>query len=123
MHLTTTDARHAGIGANVVFPKSSSGKPLRVRTGKNGAGDFLRAHGFSISDRFLEALCAPLVNAGPEPELRWGRHFLYSEETLLAWAEARGRRQLEDAKAKAERIRSARDAGLDRREQRKAAVA
>jgi hypothetical protein len=120
---TTNNAQLMGSAANIALPKSANGKPLRVRTGKNGAGDFLRSQGYSISDRFIETLCAPLVNEGPEPETRWGRHFLYSEETLLAWAEARGKRQLEDAKARAEMIRAARDAALERRAQREASAA
>jgi hypothetical protein len=121
--LATNDAQPSGIGASIVFPKSANGKSLRVRTGPNGAGDFLRSQGYSISDRFLETLCAPLVNDGPEPETRWGRHFLYSEETLLAWADARGRRQLEDSRARAERLRAARDTALERRAQREASAA
>jgi hypothetical protein len=122
MHLATNDAQPSGNGA-IVFPKSASGERLMVRTGPNGAGAFCRANGYSISDRFLETLCAPLVNEGPEPEMRWGRHFLYAEKTLLNWCEARGKRQLEDAKARAEMIRAARDAALERREQRKASAA
>ena len=122
MHLASNDAQPSGKGA-LVFPKSANGKPLRVRTGDHGAAAFLRSQGWPISDRVLETLCAPLVNEGPVPEMRWGRHFLYSEETLLAWAEARGRRQLEDAKVRAEMIRAARDAVLERRAQRKASAA
>lgn len=105
--------------ADSALPKSATGKPLMVRTGPNGAGAFLRAHGFPISDRYLDNICAPLVDEGPKPVTYWSRRPLFDEKTLLDWASAKARRQLEEAKAKVERLRGARDAALDRREARK----
>jgi hypothetical protein len=104
------------------LPKSATGKPLMVRTGPNGAGACLRAHGFPISDRYLDNICAPLVDQGPKPVMYWNRRPLY-DETVLEWAQAKAQRQLEEAKAKAERLRASRDAALERRAQRDMAAA
>jgi hypothetical protein len=115
MNLATTDISTA-------LPKSSTGAPLMVRTGPNGAGAFLRAHGFPISDRYLDNICAPLVDEGPKPVMYWNRRPLY-DETCLEWAEAKAKRQMEDAFAKAARLRASRDAALGRRAQREVAIA
>jgi hypothetical protein len=118
---TVTESLSSSAGP--VLPNSPASQRLMVRTGENGAGAFLRANGYPISDRYLDNICAPLVNEGPQPDLYWGRSPLFLSETLLAWAEAKAKRQLEAAMAKAERLRASRDAALDRRAKREASVA
>jgi hypothetical protein len=116
MNLADVEAPSSAIPAPT--KSTTPGRRLMPRTGPEGVGAFLRAHGFLISDYYLNNICAPLVDEGPKPVMFWNRRPLY-DETVLDWAEARGRRQLEDAKARAERLRAARDAALERREARK----
>jgi len=98
-------------------PKSTTGQRLMPRTGPNGVGEFLRAHGFPLSDHYLNNICAPLVNEGPKPVTFWNRRPLY-DETVLEWARAKAQRHFEAAEARANRHRAMRDAALERRAQR-----
>jgi hypothetical protein len=90
---------------------------LRPRGGPNGIGQLLRDNGHDISDRTLENFCSPLVDTGPRPVSRWGRHWLYSEEGALEWARERARKMFEASMARAERSRAERSRTLARREE------
>jgi hypothetical protein len=60
----------------------------RLMTRKQ-ALEFIRAHGFPISEAYFSKLCLPSRNSGP-PVARWfGGKPLYLAEPTLAWANSR----------------------------------
>jgi len=62
--------------------------PQRLMTRKQ-ALEFIRAHGFPISDAYFSKLCLPSRNSGP-PVSRWfGGKPLYEAGPTLAWANSR----------------------------------
>ena len=51
--------------------------------------EFIRAHGFPISEAYFSKLCLPSRNSGP-PVARWfGGKPLYEPAPTLAWANSR----------------------------------
>jgi hypothetical protein len=55
------------------------------------AADFLTDHGFPITWRYLNKLCAPGDGQGPKPDRRFGGRNLYLGSSLLTWAEERSK--------------------------------
>ena len=57
------------------------------------AANFLTQQGYPTSVHLLNRLCGPAVNKDPRPIGRWGNRELYTEPTLLEWAQRRSKSQ------------------------------
>ena len=66
--------------------------PARQFLTRKQAATFLTEAGFPTSFAVLNKLSMPTVGKGPEIALWWGPRALYTEESLLAWARSRCRR-------------------------------
>jgi len=63
------------------------------RLTRREAANFLTQQGYPTSIHSLNRLCAPAVNLGPLPDGRWGNRDIYTEPTLLEWAQLRSESQ------------------------------
>jgi hypothetical protein len=67
----------------------TSAEQDEVMMTRKQAADYLRQHGFPVTRNFLEKVCAPSRDEGPEPAGQWGKIWLYTGPALLAWARGR----------------------------------
>lgn len=76
--------------ANFAAPDPARSPPLMTR---GRLQEKLAELGYPISLSYLNKICAPLVNEGPQPVKYWNRRPLYDLDQAIAWAEGKSRRQ------------------------------
>jgi hypothetical protein len=71
------------------IPTAAKGNTSERLMTRKQALEFIRSHGFPISDAYFSKLCLPSRNSGP-PVARWfGGRPLYEPAPTLAWANSR----------------------------------
>jgi hypothetical protein len=56
------------------------------RLTRKQTSEFLREHGYPVSDNEFVKRC--WLGRGPTPDCKWGRKLLYLPSVVLAWAES-----------------------------------
>jgi hypothetical protein len=72
-----------------VAPNPAQSSPLMTR---ERLQQELARLGYPITMSYLNKICAPLVNEGPQPVKYWNRRPLYDLAQAIEWAEAKSRR-------------------------------
>jgi hypothetical protein len=75
--------------AEFVVPDPAQGSPPLTR---ERLQEKLAELGYPITMSYLNKICAPLVNEGPQPVKYWNRRPLYDLAQAIEWAEAKSRR-------------------------------